>query len=357
MSSAGSIEIEGTTSEDAAYAGSTFREVSDAVFANPYQRVWGAAGDPRLGVSVVTVASVLQGVLRSGRTALLKAAERTVDSRADLRWGADRTGFRRLLHPNGICLTGRWEISEPSGYSGYFSAGRTALVVARYSTCCTETRRGATRSLSMVGKLFPTADPNDTRPARTANFITQQDIGGDRTDYINDAELRNAPDTTVTRRGTGLPVVVLTGLALARADRMPSIRQLYEIAELGKAPGDPTRTPEYLRFVVAPEQPRIAGDRLDFRDEVMAQIYDRGDPTPKRTLTFSIEVTDDGHTSGPPFRERRTFRNWKRIGRIVFDRAVASHNGDAVIHFSHPTWRDDRNDPATGTRVNGRKVR
>ena len=56
-------------------------------------------------------------------------------------------------------------------------------------------------------------------------------------------------------------------------------------------------------------------------------------------------------------RERRTFRNWQRIGRIVFDRAVASHNGDAVIHFSHPTWRDDRNDPATATRVNGRKVR
>ena len=42
MSSAGSIEIEGTTSEDTAFRGSTFREVSDAVFANPYQRVWGA---------------------------------------------------------------------------------------------------------------------------------------------------------------------------------------------------------------------------------------------------------------------------------------------------------------------------
>jgi len=152
-------------------------------------------------------------------------------------------------------------------------------------------------------------------------------------------------------------VVLLTGLALARADRMPSIRQLYEIAELGKPAGEPTRSPEYLRFVVAAEQPRIPGERLDFRDEVMAQIYDRGDPAPRRTLTFSIDVTDDGRTSGPPFRERRTFRNWKRIGRIVFDRAVASHNGDAVIHFSHPTWRDDRNDPATGTRVNGRKVR
>ena len=84
-------------------------------------------------------------------------------------------------------------------------------------------------------------------------------------------------------------------MALARADRMPSIRQLYEIAELGKPAGEPTRTPEFLRFVVAPEQPRIPGEQLDFRDEVMAQIYDRGDPTPKRTLTFLIEVTDEGH--------------------------------------------------------------
>jgi hypothetical protein len=38
----------------------------------------------------------------------------------------------------------------------------------------------------------------------------------------------------------------------------------------------------------------------------------------------------------------------------VFDNA---YNGDAVIHFTHPTRRRDRNDPATATRVNGMKVR
>ena len=102
---------------------------------------------------------------------------------------------------------------------------------------------------------------------------------------------------------------------------------------------------------------RIEGAALDFRDEIMAQIYDRGDPRPKRALTFNIEVTDHGETHGPPFRERRTFRNWRRIGTITFDRAVVSYNGDFVIHFRHPTWRDDQNNPATDTRVNGRKVR
>ena len=41
----------------------------------------------------------------------------------------------------------------------------------------------------------------------------------------------------------------------------------------------------------------------------------------------------------------------------MFDNAVVSHNGDGVIHFTHPTWRQDRNDPATATRVDGVKVR
>jgi hypothetical protein len=39
----------------------------------------------------------------------------------------------------------------------------------------------------------------------------------------------------------------------------------------------------------------------------MAQIYDRDDIRPKRTLTFNIQVTDEGETHGPPFRERRNY--------------------------------------------------
>ena len=88
----------------------------------------------------------------------------------------------------------------------------------------------------------------------------------------------------------------------------------------------------------------------------LAQIYDAGDPAPKRKLTFDIDVTDEGETHGLPIRERRTFRNWRRIGNMVFDEAVASYNGDFVIHFHHPPWRDDRNDPSTAVRRGGRRV-
>jgi hypothetical protein len=338
------------TDEDAAYQGSRFRDVVDALLANPYQRVWGRAGEPLLPVYDVTFATVAGQHFHD-------ASARTVDSGADLRWGPDRKGFRRIVHPNGVCLIGRWQITADTEYSGYFTKGSTALAISRYSTCCTDTCRGQTRSLSMVGKLFPTTDPDHAAPLRTANFMTQDDIVGEDTEFINDIELRNAPNTTVARRGLGAPTLVATGLTFNKVDQHPTIRQLYAIAEMGKPAGQPTRAPEFMRLLVSPDQPRIAGNALDFRDEIMAQIFDRGDPAPKRRLTFDIELTDDGETTGTQLEERRTFRNWRRVGTLTFDNAVISYNGDFVIHFNHPTWRENRNDPSTATRVNRQKVR
>jgi hypothetical protein len=94
--------------------------------------------------------------------------------------------------------------------------------------------------------------------------------------------------------------LLLTGLVFLILDQEPATRQLYEIAELGKPADQPTRTPEFIRFLVADEQPRIEGDRLDFRDEILAQIYDKGDPDLKRNLIFHIEISDEGSTRGLP---------------------------------------------------------
>jgi hypothetical protein len=349
---------QGVTDEDRRFAGSRFSEVRDALFAKPYYSVWGAAGEAPLPVHPGTLRNVARGLLPLGRPwGLLQAAARTVDSEAELRWGSDGKGFRRLLHPSGVCLTGRWEVTEPTPYTGYFRQGSRGLLIARYSTCCTETRRGHSRSLALVARLYPTTDPGHAEPLRAASIITQEDLGGERTDFINDAELRSAPDNHTWRRGAGLPILLLTGLALMRADRQPSIRQLYEVAELGTPFGEPTRSPEFFRLVVDEHQPRIEGAGLDFRDEVLGQIYDRGDPAPKRELVFHVEVSDEGTTRNLRLVETRDIRNWRRIGRMVFTEAAASYNGDFVFHVHHPTWRHDRNDPATAVRVGGRKVR
>lgn len=347
------LGIEGFTPEDARFAGSVFGKVRDAIFANPYQPVWGDDRAPALPLYQVTLGSVLRGAFRRTYPFLL-AAKRTVDSQADLRWGPDGKGFRRLLHPNGVCLTGTWEITAETAYSGYFRQGSRGLVIGRYSSA-NQTRSDGNRSLALVGRVYPTTDPAHTEPLPTASFITQQDLGGERSAILNDVVTRNAPDTRFWQRGWGIPVLLVTGVVLGLADKMNSIRQLYPIAELGKAPTEPTRAPEFMRLSFAPSQPVLGAPGMDFRDEILAHIFDRGDPRPQRTLTFLIETSDEGETRGTPLYQRRLISNWREIGRISFDNAVASYNGDFVLHFNHPAWRDDRNDPRTSTRAPGRR--
>lgn len=359
------------TDEDRSYEGSSFSDVHDAIFANRYQKVWGGENEPPLPIHEVTLSKALRGLLPFARKYFFRqAAARTVDSGADLRWGEDGTGFSRIIHANGVCLSGRWEIDEETEYSGYFRKGSRALLIARYSTCCTETFRGQVRSLALVGKLFPTKEKDRNgrtassitqedkdRNVRTASFITQEDIGGKYTYYINDAELRNSPDVTALKRAAGVPIRLVTGLLFTIVDKQGAERQLYAIAELGKPADEPTRCPRFMRLPVAAEQPRIEGRALDFRDEIMEQIYDRGCQEKKRSLVFNIVVSDEGSRHGFGLSQYASIRNWRRIGHMTFDEAVISYNGDCVLHFNHPTWRTDRNDPSTGTRVNERRVR
>jgi hypothetical protein len=100
-----------------------------AIFANPYYQVWGASGEPPLPVYEVTFGRAVTGI---GRTFLFQdAANRAIDAASDLRWGSDRRGFRRILHPNGVCLTGVWEIdTTPAGtaYTGYFQKGSRVIL-------------------------------------------------------------------------------------------------------------------------------------------------------------------------------------------------------------------------------------
>jgi hypothetical protein len=328
--------IEGLTAEDERDARSRFAEVRDAILENPYRKPY--------EVFPVTLGSLLHGILPFGKPWQFRiAAKRTVGSHAVLRWGPDRKGYRRILHPSGVCLFGRWEIMEETPYSGYFRGGSRGVVIARYSAGM-DPRGGRMRSLAMVGRIWPTTDPEHPQPLPTANFITQEDIGGAYSRSINEAVLRNAPDTSISRRNlVGAAMLFTTGLALRLADKKPTIRQVYEIAEIGKNDGEPTRAPEFLQLTVPPEQPVIPGENLDVRDEVMAQVYD----TPQRSLTFRIETSDTGTTHGPDFQQHRTITDWRHIGNMTFDAAAVSFNGDRVFHVHHPRWRRDRNDPNT----------
>jgi hypothetical protein len=218
--------------------------------------------------------------------------------------------------------------------------------------------------MGLIGKIYPTLDPEDRTVFQPASFFTQEDLGGTRSMSINDSIHINGPDVHAWRRGKGIFSLLLTGIFFSRINVNATIRQLHEIAELTR-PGEPViktpRCPTFMRLKVDATHPDsarvIEGDGLDVRDEILEHIYDKGDPVPKRQLIYTIEVSD--HDQNVP-RTRLTDglivrgipeSSWKRIGRIIFKEAVCSHNGDFVIHFHHPKWRKDPSDPQTEAEV------
>ncbi|MGR9037621.1 MAG: hypothetical protein ACU83O_13710, partial [Gammaproteobacteria bacterium] len=286
------------------------------------------------------------------------ACIRTLDFGADLRWGEDGKGYRRLFRPEGVCATGIWEINEDNPYSGYFKKSSKGLVILRLTGAVHKTLRGNRRSYGVALKLYPTVDENHAQPLETANVFLSDDLGGSTANRITEVELTNAPNVSGLNRGTLIPTLFKEAITFVLHDSKPLLRQIYPIAELGKSADSPTHSPEFMRLKASPGHSIV--DEDDCRNEILAHIFDKGNSVPKRTLSFDIAVSDTGQTSGfvfSPKGHRQTITNWHTIGNITLTNAVASYNGDFVVSFRHPTWRDDKNDPRTATRQQGKKVR
>jgi hypothetical protein len=330
--------------------------VRAALYQNPYRGgAYGQEPGP-LPLFRSTIRNAWRGLL-SGENKFRQASARSMDSRADLRWGPDGKGWRRIIAPNGICVLGTWEITEQNMYTGYFRKGSKGLTVGRFSSDGNETRRGQRRSFSLGMKVYPTMDPDHAAPIIPASVIVQEDLGGMRTDYINDAELVNTPGVHAYRRGIYFLIMLRAGLIFQRLDKVGDARQVYQVAELGKDPSEPLHAPEHLMFKMAQGQRRVEGAQLDFRDEVYGHMFDPGDKEPTGSMVFDICVSSYGRRSGVRGLSNVKVEDWERIGTLRFSEAICSYNGDHVIQFHHPRWRDDRNDPTTYVRRDGIRVR
>lgn len=350
-------EPQGMTDEDRAYRGSTYSEVREALYANPYRDGQSGEVPGALPMFNSTIRNAWAGTLPcTGPNQLELTTARSVDSRAGLRWGPDRKGFRRILAPNGICILGTWKITEDKPYTGYFQNGSNGLFIGRYSTDGSGTRRGQRRSLSLAGKIYPTMDPNHETPLTPASLVSQEDFGGMPTGYINDAELRNEPNVTIHRRGIYSLVMLRAGMLFSRKDKEPEVRQLYEIAELGKPECEPTISSRHMLLKMADGQTRVEGNDLDFRDEIYAHIFEPGNPKTTGTINFDISVSNTGRGRGIPGYRRVNVTDWLRIGRVTITEAISSYNADHVVQFRHPGWRNARNDSSTSIRSGEKRV-
>jgi len=250
------------------------------------------------------------------RDKLKDAAIRTISDQSDV-----LQHFDKLVHPNGICLRGTWNITEASQYTGYFEQGRRGRIITRASVALSDTTSGSYRGFGLAGKLFPTDNPDHTELLKTANFFAIDDLGGTMADHYMDAALTNEPKTTI-HPAIALYLATVGGAASAAfraADVNPGRRQVYPIAELGMA--DPTKavTPRWM-MIRGAEGPRF--DQAYFRDEIKAALQ-------AGPIVLDILVTEDRD------------HEWNKIGFIELDEAVASDSCDHRLHFSHPKFRSD----------------
>jgi len=253
-----------------------------------------------------------------GKNIILEDANRTLQEHVDI-----LEPFDKLAHPNGICLKGIWEIDRENPYSGYFKNRSKALIIARASSALSNTQSGEIRSFGLAGKLFPTLDENKISDENTANFFLIDDLGGTDAEHYTDVVLTNEPALSVNSE---VAVNILYALQLARTfakvDKNPSIRQLYEVSELGEKRHRGIITPKWMKVEAKAGQ---SVDAKDFRDELRISS--------DKKLIFLISVASEEDKLGE--------KVWQTIGSITFDTSVVSTSCDHSLHFHHPKWRDD----------------
>jgi hypothetical protein len=309
---AGHMAVSSASAAGAAspYEGSRFADVWAQVDSDPYQTL------PQDKVSITRFFSGLTDLV-------LRNSRRTLSDASDV-----LPRFNKLLHPNGVCLKGTWNITAESPYTGAFSTGTQALIIARASTALSNTKTGQNRAFGLAGKLYPTADEQHALPMKTANFFTIEDLGGNRKRYFLDAVnsndiIRVSPSLTAFFKGAeGL--VVARDFVVADGSNLQTalIRELYPLGEMGLAAGAVANTPVWMKITGAADMPRI--DASDFREELDLSHYPQG-------LRFDISVASKGTRFGS--------KEWQTIGFIEFTDSVVSDSCDHRLHFTHPKSR------------------
>ncbi len=283
---------------------------------NSFQAVWNILiSDP---IQILPQKEISSGKLSTGkRDIILEDAKRTLAERADI-----LQPFEKLAHPNGICFKGLWNIDTKTPYSGYFKQHSKALIIARASSAMSRTKQGEIRSFGFAGKLFPTTNPRKVNKAYSANFFVIDDLGGTDAKHYTDVAMTNEPEVSITREVIkNLLYVLNISSAFQKADKHPTIRQLYEISELGEKKGSLIITPKWLKLEARRWH---SSDASDFRTELTIRNG--------KKLVFNISVASqiiDGK------------RDWRKIGTITLDTSILSNACDQRLHFHHPPWRDD----------------
>jgi hypothetical protein len=301
-----SLAILSTTVHAEQYQGSQFSNIWNTVTSDAYSY--------RPTEKVSTSKFIGRGV-----DMLLKNAKRTISSKEDL-----LPDFNKLLHPNGICLKGTWNITSSTPYTGYYGTDSKGLIIARASVALSDTEQRKYRGFGMAGKIFPTDDEGHEDNLKTANFFVIDDLAGTKEKYYTRAAMTNKPKIGLRFNIFGLlGVLRKANSAFGKADEEAGVRQLHEVSELELESDSPSVTPKWMMIIGESD----SVSEKDFRDELDIKNY-------QGALRFGIYVSDANLKP-----EKRNSEQWKRVGYIEYTESVNSYSCDHRLHFHHPKFR------------------
>jgi hypothetical protein len=250
----------------------------------------------------------------NGVNRLLDRANRTLKETDDY-----YPRLEKLLHSNGACFSGTWNITKANPYSGYFKMGTTGLFIGRASTALSETERGEPRGFGLAGKIFPTN--NKDAVVQTANFFLVDVLMGTQRNRFLDVGLTNKP--SLGFRPSVLRLALKIMKVFKGVDTDPIYRQVYPISELGIVANEKIKTPKFM--MIKTDKGVARNDDTDFRDELDIK---KNHPT---GIKFNILVNDSSN--------KQDDGEWVNIGFIQADESTVSYGCDRRLHFAHPKFK------------------
>lgn len=220
--------------------------------------------------------------------------------------------FDKLLHSNGICLSGVWKITENSTLTGVFKPGTQLPLIARASTTLSGVNKNEKRGFSLAIKIFPTS--SKSKKVETLNAFFIDVLAGTELNSIFDAAPTNQPQLGFS---LDLPLGAHVTKTFFAADSNPLFRP---IDHLFYEPGVQTHSKKWISLV--PQKTNPQNQIMDFRDEFL-------DTLNEGSIVYDVVLNDQ-------ITKLFNIPSWKKFGEIHFTKAAVTYGCDKRLHFPHP---------------------
>jgi hypothetical protein len=259
----------------------------------------------------VNLARMIKKTSNGWQDELKTAVERTLNENDDFYPVIDK-----LLHANGICFQGVWEITGSSDYTGLLKKGTRVAVIGRASTTLSGVKHSEKRGFAMALKLFPENDY--TLSQRTENIFFIDVLAGRLEEYFLKATMTNQPSPGISFDFALLAHVVKT---FGLADWNPGYRPVDHITQVDTRGQNVAkhRAPKWMALrPSATNKPSKASDfRTELQQSALQQplVYEIW--TSQKTSSFSEE-------------------NYQKVGAVTLTEPTISYGCDRRLHFGHP---------------------